>query len=90
MIPLPEPLYLSVRLGLVKAERVYTESQVRAYAAARVEEERDRCLEWCRKVQAHHQGKPKNADELEQAFVDSEACGAEDCIEAICAEGDWP
>ena len=63
---------------------------IAALIAKCVAAERERVLGWCAKVQAHHQTKSKNDDDVEQAFVDGEACGAEDCIEAIRADGVWP
>lgn len=54
--------------------------------------ERERCIAWCRKVQALHKAYPgcSTSDDDEPNFHDGEACGAEDCVEAIQREGRWP
>lgn len=64
--------------------------QLERFAADVIAMANAQCAEWCAKVQAHHSAKDENADEVEQAFVDGEACGAEDCVEAINSHGAWP
>lgn len=50
-------------------------------------EERKRCIEWCEKVSQYHWSNPAPGDEV---FIAGQGAGADDCIEAIKAEGDWP
>lgn len=90
--PLPEHLRWT---DLVKAEGpAYTADQMIAYATAAMLAERARCLEWCRKVlQYHDEGELKaeaDGDDDTAKFRRGLSCGAEDCIEAISMDGDWP
>lgn len=88
--PLPEPDVTALCDYFDAAGKrhslAYSIDAVRSMLAA----ERERCLGWCRQVMEHHNTRKAAADEVEQAFFDGEACGAEDCIEAIQRGGDWP
>jgi hypothetical protein len=51
-------------------------------------QERLRCLSKCRMVMDYHSDKSEQeSDDESKNFREGEACGAEDCIEAI--EGKW-
>lgn len=83
--------YSMIPAGRLCAEAADEIERLRAYGEACALAERERCIAMCRVVMEHHQAQPDCAPEDEEpTFRDGEACGAEDCIEAIQGPGDWP
>lgn len=60
-----------------------------AFGRACIAAERERCAQICEKVQNYHEDASSSIDDADElVFREGEACGAEDCAEALRLGGD--